>query len=159
MDRDAAADLGVAPASVAGALNTLFNGTTVGQYEDQGDRIDVTVSVEDGQSAGLDSVDGIYLASRTTGSMVPIEQLTKKEYTTGSSKLERYDKSRDVQVQTNFIGISSSELSAAFMEKLNAELPPPRKGSRSTRAETIRKRRIQWSTWCGSWCWECFSSS
>ncbi|HWQ80353.1 MAG TPA: efflux RND transporter permease subunit [Anaerovoracaceae bacterium] len=125
VDRDAAADLGVAPAAVAVALNTMFNGTTVGQYEDQGDRIDVTVSVEDSQGTGLDSVDGIYLTSRTTGAMVPIEQLTKKEYTTGSSKIERYDKSRDVQVQTNFIGISSSELSDTFMKKLNEELPPP----------------------------------
>lgn len=125
VDRDAAADLGVAPASVAGALNTLFNGTTVGQYEDQGDRIDVTVSVEEGLSTGLDSVDGIYLTSRITGGMVPIEQLTKKEYATGSAKFERYDKSRDVQVQTNFIGISSSELNDIFMKKLNEELPPP----------------------------------
>ncbi len=125
VDRDAAADLGVAPASAAGALNTLFNGTTVGQYEDQGDRIDVTVSVENSQNTGLDSVDGIYLTSRTTGAMVPIEQLTKKEYATASSKIERYDKSRDVQVQTNFIGISSSEVNDLFMTKLNEELPPP----------------------------------
>lgn len=125
VDRSAAADLGVAPASVAGALNTLFNGTTVGQYEDQGDRIDVTVSVENNQSEGLDAVDGIYLTSGSTGAMVPIEQLTNMEYNTGSSLIERYDKSRDVQVQTNYVGISSSELNAAFMKKLNEELPPP----------------------------------
>jgi len=125
VDREAAADLGVPPASVAGALNTMFSGTTVGQYEDGGDRIDVTVRVKDKWSADLDSLDGIYLASRTTGALVPIEQLTIKEYTTGSSKLERYDKSRDVQVQTNFIGLSSSELHKEFMKKLNEELPPP----------------------------------
>lgn len=125
VDRDAAADLGVVPASVAGALNTMFNGTIVGQYEDEGERIDITVSVADNKSTGLDSVDGIYLTSRITGAMVPIEQLTKKEYTTGSSKIDRYDKSRDVQIQTNFIGISSSELNDIFMKKLNEELPPP----------------------------------
>jgi multidrug efflux pump subunit AcrB len=53
VDREAAADLGVAPASVAAALNTMFNGTTVGQYEDRGDRIDVTLSVKDDRSAAL----------------------------------------------------------------------------------------------------------
>lgn len=125
VDRSAAADLGVAPASVAGALHTLFSGTTVGQYEDQGDRIDVTVSIRDSINEGIESLNGIYLTSRTTGAIVPLEQVTEKEYITGSSRMERYDKSRDVQVQTNFIGISSSELNKLFLKKLNQELPPP----------------------------------
>jgi multidrug efflux pump subunit AcrB len=77
--------------------------------------------------------------------MVPIEQLTIKEYSTGASKIERYDKSRDVQVQTNFIGISSSELHNEFMERLNEELPPLRELS-STWAATNRRHRIPWPT-------------
>ena len=126
VDRDAAADLGVAPASVSGALYTLFNGSTVGQYEDNGDRIDVTVSVEDSQSTGIDSIDGIYMTSSTTGQMIPIEMLTAKQYATASSQIERYDKSRDIQVQANYDeGASSSDVSAAFMERLMKELPPP----------------------------------
>lgn len=125
VDRDAAADLGVAPSSVSSTLSTLFSGTTVGQYETGGDRIDVTVSVEDSQSTSLNSVNGIYLASTTTGKMVPIDQLTHKEYATASSQIARYDKSRDIQVQSNYVGITSSELGSAFMEKLNKELPPP----------------------------------
>jgi len=125
VDRDAAADLGVAPASVSAALGTLFNGSTVGQYEDDGDRIDVNVSVEDRQSTNIESVEGIYLTSSTTGQMIPIEQLTDKEYATASSQIDRYDKSRDIQVQANFISITSSDLSSAFMDKLMTELPPP----------------------------------
>ena len=126
VDRDAAADLGVAPTSVSNALGTLFNGSTVGQYEDDGDRIDVVVSVEDDQSTGIDSVEGIYLTSSTTGQMIPIEMLTEKEYATASSQIDRYDKSRDIQVQTNFDGISSSDFSGQFMRKLMTELPPPK---------------------------------
>ena len=125
VDRDAAADLGVAPTSVSGALSTLFNGSTVGQYEDDGDRIDVNVSVADSQSTNVDSVEGIYLTSSTTGQMIPIEQLIDKEYATASSQIDRYDKSRNIQVQANVEGISSSDLSGAFMKKLMAELPPP----------------------------------
>ncbi|HWQ80325.1 MAG TPA: efflux RND transporter permease subunit, partial [Anaerovoracaceae bacterium] len=125
VDRDAAADLGVSPVSVSGALGTLFNGSTAGQYEDGGDRIDVTVRVEDSQSTGVDSVDGIYLRSAATGRMVPIELMTNKEYATASAQIERYDKIRDIQVQANFEGISSSDLGSQFMEKLTTELPPP----------------------------------
>ncbi|MDF3001687.1 MAG: cation/multidrug efflux pump [Bacillota bacterium] len=125
VNRDAAADLGVAPTSVSNTLGTLFNGSTVGQYEDDGDRIDVIVSVEDKQSTGIDSVDGIYLTSSNTRQMIPIEMLTEKQYATASSQIERYDKSRDIQVQTNFDGISSSDFSGQFMRKLMTELPPP----------------------------------
>ncbi len=125
VDRNAAADLGVAPTGVSNVLGTLFNGSTVGQYEDDGDRIDVTVSVENEQSTGIDSVDGIYLTSSNTGQMVPIEMLTDKAYATASSQIERYDKSRDIQVQANFDGISSSDFSKQFMKKLATELPTP----------------------------------
>ncbi len=125
VDRDAAADLGVAPSSISSALGILYNGTTVGQYEADGERIDVNVSVEDSQSTGIDSVSGIYLTSTTTGQMIPIDQLTSKEYSTASSQIARYDKVRDIQIQANYVGITSSELGKAFTEKLNEELPPP----------------------------------
>lgn len=125
IDRDAAADLGVAPVSISNVLSIMFNGSTVGQYESHGDRIDVTASVQDNQSTSLDSVEGIYLTSTTTGQAVPIEQLTKKEYDTASSQIARYDKNRDIQVQANLVDLTSSELNNAFMEKLNTELPPP----------------------------------
>lgn len=126
VDRDAAADLGVAPTSISSALGILFNGMTVSQYESEGDRIDVTVSMEDSQSKSLDNVDGIYLSSATTGQMVPIERLIKKEYDTASSMIDRYDKVRDIQIQANVSGVTSSELNKAFMEKLNEELPLPK---------------------------------
>lgn len=125
VNRDAAADLGVAPSSVSSTLGILFNGVTVGQYEEDGDRIDVKVSVDNAQSASLDSVGGIYLASSTTGGMIPIEQLVAKEYGTSSSQIDRYDKVRDIQVQANYEGITSSELSSSFLDKLYEELPPP----------------------------------
>jgi len=125
VDRDAAADLGVAPSSISGTLGILFNGVTVGQYESDGDRIDVMVGVEDNQSKSIDSVDGIYLTSNTTGQMIPIEQLVSKEYNTASSQIARYDKSRDIQIQANLSGISSSDLNKEFMKRLNEELPAP----------------------------------
>lgn len=125
VDRDKAADLGISPTSVSSTLATLFNGTSVGQYESNGDRIDVTVSMEDKQSTSLDSLSGIYLKSSTTGKMISIDQVTNKVYATSSSQLARYDKSTDIQVQANVEGMTSSELSREFMMKLNKELPPP----------------------------------
>jgi len=126
VDRDVAADLGVSAATVSDTLKTLFNGTVVGQYEAGNDRYDVRARLKDEQRRNLNNFDGIYLSSSNTNTgMVPLDQLTKKVYTTSSSTINRYDKSREIQIQANYVGMTSGDLSSAFMEKLNSELPPP----------------------------------
>lgn len=125
VDRDAAADLGVSPIAVSNTLNTLFNGAVVGQYEAGNDRYDVRVRLADDQRRDLGSLGDIYLSSTNAGSgMIPLNRLTKDVYTTSSSTINRYDKSREVQVQANYVGITSSDLNAAFTSKLNSELKP-----------------------------------
>ncbi len=127
VDRDVAADLGVSAATVSTTLKTLFNGVVVGQYEVGNNRYDVRALLKDDQRRDLSSFDGIYLPSSNSNTgMVALDQLTKKVYTTSSSTINRYDKNREIQVQANYVGISSSELSSAFMKKLNSELPLPK---------------------------------
>ncbi len=126
VNRDAAADLGVSPVSVSSTLGTLFNGVVVGQYEAGDDRYDVRVRMADEQRRDLESFDGIYVPSTNSGTgMVSLDQLTKKVYTTSSSTINRYDKSREVQIQANYVGMTSGELNSAFLSKLNTELKPP----------------------------------
>ncbi len=126
VDRDVAADLGVSAATVSATLRTLFNGTVVGQYEAGNDRYDVRARLKDEQRRDLSNFDGIYLSSSNVNTgMVPLDHLTKKVYTTSSSTINRYDKSREIQVQANYVGITSGDLSSVFMKKLNSELPPP----------------------------------
>ena len=130
IDRDMAADLGVSPASVSDTVNTLFSGVVVGQYETEEDRYDVRVRLMDEQRQNLDSFDGIYIPSSHTSTagqvMVPLEQVTKKVFTTSSSSINRYDKAREIQVQANYVGITSGELNNAFTSKLNSEIATPR---------------------------------
>ena len=129
VDRDAAADLGVSASSVSDTLTTLFNGTVVGQYETGNDRYDVRARLKDDQRQNMDSIEGIYLSS-SNGSTIALDQLTKKVYSTSSSTISRYDKSREIQIQANLDGISSGTLSSAFNQKLSSQLPAP-KGIRS----------------------------
>lgn len=127
VDRDQAADLGVSPTTVSSTLSTLFNGVVVGQYEAGSDRYDVRVRLADEQRKNLDSFDGIYVSSTNAGTgMVSLDQVTKKVYTTSSSTINRYDKSREIQIEANYVGKSSSDLSSAFMGKLNTELQAPK---------------------------------
>jgi len=131
--RDAAADLGVSPSSVSSTLSTLFNGVVAGQYEVGNDRYDVRVRLEDEQRRDMDSLNGIYLSSDNPGiGMVALDELSKKVYTTSSSTINRYDKSREVQVQANYVGITSGQLNTAFMNEVNSQLKAPKGISFST---------------------------
>lgn len=125
VDREAANDLGVSPATVSGTLSTLFNGTKVGEFEAGNERIDVQVILAEEGRENLDSLDGISVASSTTGKLIPLDQLSEKVYSTSSSSIDRYDKGRCVKVECNLVGLTSGELNRAFMQKLTSELPMP----------------------------------
>ncbi|MEN6351031.1 MAG: efflux RND transporter permease subunit [Syntrophomonas sp.] len=126
VDQDAASDLGVSTSSISDALSTLVNGTIVGQYQTGENRYDVRVRLKGEQRTNLNSLNGTYLLSSSSGHTIPLAQLVKKVYTTASSTIQRYDKSREIQVQANFVGMTSDDLNSAFLEKLNKELPPPK---------------------------------
>jgi len=130
VDRDMAADMGVSPAAVSDTLYTLYGGVVAGQYETEEDRYDVRVRLKDEQRKNLDSLDGIYIPSSNSGSgglmMIPLEQVTRKVFTTSSSTINRYDKSREIQLQANYTGISMGTFNNLFMKKLNNELETPK---------------------------------
>jgi len=127
VNRDVAADLGVSPASVSDTLSTLFDGSVVSQYETDKDRYDVRVRLKDEQRKNMDSFDGIYVQSSSAGgTMIPLAQVTRKVFTTSSATINRYDKAREIQVQANYVGKSSGEVSSAFMKNLQIDAPMPR---------------------------------
>jgi hydrophobe/amphiphile efflux-1 (HAE1) family protein len=124
VDRDKAADLGVNPTTVSNTLNTLFNGTVVSQYETEKDRYDVRMQLKEADRKDFDSLQGIYVLS-TGGNMVPIDQVTKKVFTTSASTINRYDKEREIQLTANFAQVSQSTFTSAFNNKLKSEAPTP----------------------------------
>ncbi|MBP2033589.1 hydrophobe/amphiphile efflux-1 (HAE1) family protein [Clostridium algifaecis] len=128
VDRDKAADLGVTPTAIVSTLGTLFNGTVVSQYETEKDRYDVRVELQDSDNKNLNSLDGIYVPGKNDGksnTMVPIDQVTKKVFTTSSSTINRYDKEREIQLTANYVGVSQSNFTSAFNNKLKSEAPAP----------------------------------
>lgn len=123
VDRDKAADLGVSPASISSTLSTLFNGSDVSHYETAKDRYDVRIQFQESDRNDFSSLQGIYVPS-TSGTMVPIEQVTKKVFTTSSSTINRYDKEREIQLSGNYVG-GQGAFTSAFQSKLDSEAPTP----------------------------------
>jgi Cation/multidrug efflux pump len=124
VDRDKAADLGVSATVVSNTLNTLFNGTVVSQYETEKDRYDVRMQLKEADRKDFDSLQRIYVIS-TSGNMIPIDQVTKKVFTTSSATINRNDKERAIQLTSNYVGVSQSAFTSAFNNKLKSEAPTP----------------------------------
>ncbi|WPC39455.1 efflux RND transporter permease subunit [Clostridium sp. JS66] len=125
VDRDKAQDLGVNPSTVSSTLNTLFNGTVVSQYETEKDRYDVRMQLEKNDRKDFDSLQGIYVTS-TSNKMIPIDQVTRKVFSTSSSTINRYDKEREIQLSANYAQVAQSDFTKAFSNKLKSEAPTPK---------------------------------
>lgn len=124
VDRDRAADLGVSPVVVANTLGTLFNGSLATYYETEKDRYDVKVLLQDDQRKDFDSLKGIYVPG-SNGSMVPLDQVTKQVFATGSTTISRYDKAREIQVTANIFGVSAGDFATQFDKALKDETKMP----------------------------------
>jgi multidrug efflux pump subunit AcrB len=90
----------------------------VGQYENGGNRYDVTVKLNPEDRQNLSSFEGIYVPSNNTEYnnpiLVPLTQVTQQEFTTSAAMINRYDKEREIQLSANAVGISSGDFEKAF---------------------------------------------
>ncbi|MEM5817295.1 MAG: efflux RND transporter permease subunit, partial [Desulfitobacterium hafniense] len=122
IDRDKAEDLGVSPAAAGSTLRILYNGATVGQYDNGGNRYDVTVKLNDGDRQTLGSFEGIYVPSTNMEYnqpiLVPLTQVTEPVFTTSAATINRYDKEREIQISANVLGVSSGDFEKAFKQEL-----------------------------------------
>lgn len=125
VDRDKAADLGVNTALVGDTLNTLFNGVVVTKFDSGKDRYDVRVSIDDKQRKNLDSLDGIYV-SGSNSQMVPLDQVTRKVFSTTSSSLHRYDKTGQIELSANVSGMATGDFLNLYVNKFKTNLQPPK---------------------------------
>lgn len=126
----AAADLGISTAQIASTLNTLFNGSVVGQFEEGEDRYNVKVRLQESDRKNIDDLSNIYLSSQYSNAagqnpMIPLSQVTEKVFNTSSSQILRYDRNKEILISCNVDGISLGEFSKIFDEKFTKQVKMP----------------------------------
>ncbi|MDQ7096547.1 efflux RND transporter permease subunit [Desulfosporosinus sp. PR] len=124
IDRDKAADLGVDTSLAMGTLNTLFNGTIVGQYNSGKNKYDVRLSMEDQQRTSLDSLSGISVPG-SNNQMVPLSQVTRKVLTTTPTALNRHDRTGQIEISANVSGMATGDFMNLYLKKFNHEMKVP----------------------------------
>jgi len=122
IDRDKAADLGVDTASALNTLNTLFGGTVISHYDSSKDKVDVRISLEDEQRTNLDSLSGVYVPG-SGNQMVPLDQVTSQVFGTTASTLSRYDRSGQIELSANVVGMPTGDFLNTYLAKLKQQAP------------------------------------
>jgi hydrophobic/amphiphilic exporter-1 (mainly G- bacteria), HAE1 family len=121
INREKAADLNVSVASIATAMRTLVGGDQQATtFRDGEDRYDVMLRVDKEFRNSKSVLSRLSVPSSTLGN-VPIENMAHFEPATGPSKIERFNRQRQILIQGNIAqGGSLSEAIAAINETVAA---------------------------------------
>ena len=101
-------------------MATLFNGTVVSQYEEEGNRYDVRVRLADTQRQELADLSNIFLPG-----MVPLSQVTETVFSSAPNEISRYDRTREITLSANLENTSLGEFEREFMKRVEQELEMP----------------------------------
>lgn len=101
IDRERAADLGVSIGDVGRTLETMLGQRRVSTYLDRGEEYDVIMQGEKSDFQSPDNIENIYVRSKTSGQLIPLDNLlTTKEQAT-SAQLNRYNRMRSITITAN----------------------------------------------------------
>jgi HAE1 family hydrophobic/amphiphilic exporter-1 len=128
--RDAASDLGLGTAQLAGPLRTLVAGQTVGNWrapDDQTYDVNVRLAPEARNSPQDLERLPFMVTPAADGSprIVRLGQVAKVSETTGSNQINRRDMMREVAINANVFGRSAGEVSADIRKALDSLSLPP----------------------------------
>ncbi|MBA2674582.1 efflux RND transporter permease subunit [Ramlibacter sp.] len=128
--RDAASDLGLSVAQIAGALRTLVAGQTVGNWRAPDDQTyDVNVRLAPGARTAPQDLERLPFAtgSNADGSprIVRLNQVATVHESTGPNQINRRDLTRSVALNANASGRAAGDVSADIRKQLDAIQFPP----------------------------------
>jgi len=123
VDREKAADHGLAFAQVGSALRTAVSGSTATQYRTGADEIDVRVTLPDSYSRSLASLEEVTLHS-PYGYQVPLKEVTSFLEEVAPRSINRYNQVRSASVDAQVVGRSQAEVMGEIIAQLDGmELP------------------------------------
>jgi len=140
IDRDRAADLGIAAEPVATALSMLVGGEPISTFKDGDEQYDVWLRAQSRYRTDRGSIADLSIPT-PDGRLVPLGSFTKSEERRGPNEIERLNRLRRTTVGANLDGISTGEAVEAIMREVEAlDMPPGygyRKGYRSRNLDDV----------------------
>ena len=124
VDRDRAADLGVAVDQVARTVETMLGGRNVTRYKRGSDQYDVIVQTVAAGRATPDDIEKLFVRTRND-TMVPLSSLVKVRESVAARELNHFNQRRSVTITANLAPNYALGEALSFMDTTAAKILEP----------------------------------
>lgn len=121
VDRNKAADLGVAVSELGSTLETMMAGREVTRYKKGAEQYDVVLQIEDKDRASPNDISQIYVRGNN-GIMIPLSNLVTVKESIAPKELNHFNKLKSATVQAGLVPGVDVETGLAFIENAIDEL-------------------------------------
>ena len=130
IDREKASDLGVNVGLIATAIRAMVDGAVATQYSEGGDQVDVRVRLSKEDRTSLESIRTLTIkgskdAPNQQKLLVPVYYVADIGPGSGPSKINRFDRQREIRVDANTSGRLMGEVLADIMKRTRLLDVPP----------------------------------
>ncbi|MBC3764850.1 efflux RND transporter permease subunit [Neptunicella marina] len=101
INRDRAADMGVSIGDIGRTLETMLGQRRVSTYLDRGQEYNVIMEGTRADYRSPQSINNLYVRSKRSGELIPLDNLLTFEEQATSSQLNRYNRMRSVTISAN----------------------------------------------------------
>jgi HAE1 family hydrophobic/amphiphilic exporter-1 len=125
IDRDKASDLGLNVGLIATAIRAMVDGAVATQYAEGGEQYDVRVRLKKEDRTSLENVRNLTIKSSKDSRneqkfIVSVSSVASISPGSGPSKINRYDRQREIRVDANTAGKTLGEVLSAIKKQTDA---------------------------------------
>ena len=130
IDREKASDLGVNVGLIATGIRAMVDGAVATQYSEGGDQVDVRVRLAKDDRTSLESIRNLTIKSSKDAPnqqklLVPVYYVADISPGSGPSKINRFDRQREIRIDANMSGRLLGEVLGDIMTRARALDAPP----------------------------------
>jgi HAE1 family hydrophobic/amphiphilic exporter-1 len=130
IEREKASQLGVNPAIIATTVRSMVDGVDATKFEDKDEQYDVRVRLRQGDRTSIENISNITVKSNNQASgggtlLIPLSDVTFINRGVGPTRINRFDRQREIRIDANLSGKFLGEVLGAAQEKISQiKLPP-----------------------------------
>jgi hydrophobic/amphiphilic exporter-1 (mainly G- bacteria), HAE1 family len=130
IDREKASDLGLNVGLIATGIRAMVDGAVATQYSEGGDQVDVRVQLAKDDRTSLESIRNLTIkgskdAPNQQKLLVPVYYVADIGPGSGPSKINRFDRQREIRIDANTSGRLLGEVLGDIMKRTGALKPLP----------------------------------
>ncbi len=118
VDRDKMTSLGLNVATVGVTMQTAFNGNDDSKFRMGDSEYDIKIQFDEANRASIDNIQNLVFVT-PTGQQVKLSQFANVSYSSGPTKLDRYDKTPSVTVSAQAVGRPSGTITTEWEAKFS----------------------------------------